>query len=280
MGNLLIGGRALKRTSGFLTFRGKRNLYEILRLALWRLTFAWILYELLGGRILMKDVLALENVTKSYKGATVVNNLSLNIKKGEVFALLGANGAGKTTTIKMILGLTGTTSGKIEVDDGAKIGYSPETPYFPTYLTAMEVMKYYAAIDGDKKKKDKKYLKSLLEMTGLEDSNVKIRFYSKGMTQRLALAQALISDPDILILDEPTAGLDALGRKHNLELLKKLKEEGKTIIINSHILHDIEAICDRGVIMYKGKVVDTWTNGMSEESLEDKFVRLIGGEEE
>ena len=280
MGNLLIGRRALTRTSGFLTFRGKRNLYEILRLALWRLTFAWILYELLGGRILMKDVLALENVTKSYKGATVVNNLSLNIKKGEVFALLGANGAGKTTTIKMILGLTGTTSGKIEVDDGAKIGYSPETPYFPAYLTAMEVMKYYAAIDGDKKKKDKKYLKSLLELTGLEDSNVKIRYYSKGMTQRLALAQALISDPDILILDEPTAGLDELGRKHNLELLKKLKEEGKTIIINSHILHDIEAICDRGVIMYKGKVVDTWTNGMSEESLEDKFVRLIGGEEE
>lgn len=223
----------------------------------------------------MKELLKLENVTKKYKDKTVVDNLSLNISKGEVFALLGANGAGKTTTIKMILGLAKVSSGKIEIEEGAKIGYSPETPYFPPYLTAMEVMSYYAGIEGDKTKKDKRYLKSLLDITGLEDTKVKVKNYSKGMIQRLALAQALISDPDILILDEPTAGLDALGRKHNLELLQKLKEKGKTIIINSHILHDIEAICDRGVIMKKGNVIDTWINGVSHESLEDKFIRLV-----
>ena len=226
----------------------------------------------------MNALLKLENVTKKYKDKTVVDKLSLSIEKGEVFALLGANGAGKTTTIKMILGLAKVSSGEITIEEGTKIGYSPETPYFPPYLTAMEVMSYYAGIEGDKTKKDKKYLKSLLDITGLEDTKVKVRDYSKGMVQRLALAQALIADPDILILDEPTAGLDALGRKHNLELLKSLKEKGKTVIINSHILHDIEAICDRGVIMKKGNVIDTWTNGVSHESLEDKFIRLVGEE--
>lgn len=226
----------------------------------------------------MNEMLRLENVTKKYKNKTVVDNLSLSIEGGEVFALLGANGAGKTTTIKMILGLAKVSEGNITIEEGKKIGYSPETPYFPPYLTAMEVMKYYAGIEGDKTKKDKEYLKSLLDITGLEDTKTKVKDYSKGMIQRLALAQALISDPDILILDEPTAGLDALGRKHNLELMKNLKEQGKTIIINSHILHDIEAICDRGVIMKKGKVIDTWTNGVSHESLEDKFIRLVGEE--
>ena len=226
----------------------------------------------------MNEMLKIENVTKKYKNKTVVDNLSLDIKKGEVFALLGANGAGKTTTIKMILGLAKVSEGKITIEEGKKIGYSPETPYFPPYLTAMEVMSYYAGIEGDKRKKDKEYLRSLLEITGLEDTKTKVKDYSKGMIQRLALAQALISDPDILILDEPTAGLDALGRKHNLELLKKFKEQGKTIIINSHILHDIEAICDRGVIMKKGNIIDTWTNGVSHESLEDKFIRLVGEE--
>ncbi len=224
----------------------------------------------------MNEILKLENVTKSYKDKTVVDALSFSIGKGEVFALLGANGAGKTTTIKMILGLAKPSSGKIEIADGVKSGYSPETPYFPPYLSAMEVMRYYAGIEG--RKKDKEYLEELLDTVGLEDNRTRVKDYSKGMIQRLALAQALIADPDLLILDEPTAGLDALGRKHNLELLRKLKERGKTIIINSHILHDIEAICDRGVIMKKGKVIDSWTNGVSHESLEDKFIRLVGEE--
>lgn len=237
----------------------------------------------------MSGILVLDNVTKEYRGKKVVDELSLDISKGEVFALLGANGAGKTTTIKMILGLAKITSGKISIENGMKIGYSPETPYFPPYLTAMEVMKYYAGIEkenaadrnneGEEEKEksitDKKYLRKLLETVGLEDTKIRVKDYSKGMIQRLALAQALISNPDILILDEPTAGLDAVGRKHNLELLRKLKEAGKTIIINSHILHDIEAICDRGVIMKKGVVVHTWVSGKSSEKLEDLFIDLV-----
>ena len=173
----------------------------------------------------MNEMISLENVTKTYKDKTVVDKLSLSVGKGEVFALLGANGAGKTTTIKMILGLAKVSLGNIKIADGTKIGYSPETPYFPPYLTAMEVLSYYAGIEGDKSKKDKSYLKKLLDVTGLEDTKTKVKNYSKGMIQRLALAQALIADPDILILDEPTAGLDALGRKHNLELLESLKKE-------------------------------------------------------
>ena len=226
----------------------------------------------------MEAMITLKDVKKTYQGRDVVKNLSLTIHKGEVFALLGANGAGKTTTIKMILGLTKVSAGSIEIREGSRIGYSPETPYFPPYLTAMEVMRYYAGLGGDKAPKDKTYLKGLLELAGLEDDKTKAKNFSKGMIQRLALAQALIEDPDVMILDEPTAGLDALGRRHNLDLLRKMKEQGKTIIINSHILHDIEAICDRGVIMKKGEVIDNWTNGISHESLEDKFIRLVGEE--
>lgn len=226
----------------------------------------------------MEAMITLKDVKKTYQGRDVVKNLSLTIHKGEVFALLGANGAGKTTAIKMILGLTKVSAGSIEIRKGSRIGYSPETPYFPPYLTAMEVMRYYAGLGGDKAKKDKTYLKGLLELAGLEDDKTKVKNFSKGMIQRLALAQALIEDPDVMILDEPTAGLDALGRRHNLDLLRKMKEQGKTIIINSHILHDIEAICDRGVIMKKGEVIDNWTNGISHESLEDKFIRLVGEE--
>lgn len=226
----------------------------------------------------MEAMITLKDVKKTYQGRDVVKDLSLTIQKGEVFALLGANGAGKTTTIKMILGLTKVSAGSIEIREGSKIGYSPETPYFPPYLTAMEVMRYYAGLSRNKALKDKARLQSLLELAGLEDTKTKVKNYSKGMIQRLALSQALIEDPDVLILDEPTAGLDALGRKHNLDLLRKMKEQGKTIIINSHILHDIEAICDRGVIMKKGEVIDNWTNGISHESLEDKFIRLVGEE--
>ena len=122
----------------------------------------------------MNEMLRLENVTKKYKNKTVVDNLSLNIEGGEVFALLGANGAGKTTTIKMILGLAKVSEGNITIEEGKKIGYSPETPYFPPYLTAMEVMKYYAGIEGDKTKKDKEYLKSLLDIAGDEDTKTNV----------------------------------------------------------------------------------------------------------
>jgi ABC-2 type transport system ATP-binding protein len=202
----------------------------------------------------MNEMISLENVTKTYKDKTVVDKLSLSVGKGEVFALLGANGAGKTTTIKMILGLAKVSSGNIKIADGTKIGYSPETPYFPPYLTAMEVLSYYAGIEGDKSKKDKSYLKKLLDVTGLEDTKTKVKNYSKGMIQRLALAQALIADPDILILDEPTAGLDPAAAKDTMALFKKINEEGATVILVTHDMDLVASYCDEVVVMEGGKV--------------------------
>lgn len=219
------------------------------------------------------------HITKKYKNVTVVDNLSFQVEEGEVFALLGSNGAGKTTTIKMILGLIQKDSGEIEKKEGLTIGYSPETPYFPPFLTGREALTYYAKIQKIDKTSISNLVGELLEVVGLEDSKTKIKVYSKGMLQRLALAQALLGNPQLLILDEPTAGLDALGRVEMMQLIEKLKKQGKTIILNSHILNDIERVCDRGIIMKKGKILKTWTRQEEHQgkSLEEIFVETVGG---
>lgn len=219
------------------------------------------------------------HITKKYKNVTVVDNLSFQVEEGEVFALLGSNGAGKTTTIKMILGLIQKDAGEIEKKEGLTIGYSPETPYFPPFLTGREALTYYAKIQKIDKTSISNLVGELLEVVGLEDSKTKIKVYSKGMLQRLALAQALLGNPQLLILDEPTAGLDALGRVEMMQLIEKLKKQGKTIILNSHILNDIERVCDRGIIMKKGKILKTWTRQEEHQgkSLEEIFVETVGG---
>lgn len=217
-------------------------------------------------------------LTKTYNDKFVVNSLSFRVNKGEIFALLGSNGAGKTTTIKMLLGLVRADSGSINIDSGVRIGYSPETPYFPPFLTGYEVLDYYAGIQKISKTRRKTEIIRLLEMTGLENDKTRVRNYSKGMLQRLALAQALLDDPELLILDEPTAGLDALGRHEIMQLITKLKAEGKTIIINSHILNDIERICDRGIIIKKGVQMGVWNKSDNNvKSLEEIFIELVGG---
>ena len=217
-------------------------------------------------------------LTKTYNDKFVVNGLSFRVNKGEIFALLGSNGAGKTTTIKMLLGLVRADSGSINIDSGVRIGYSPETPYFPPFLTGYEVLDYYAGIQKISKTRRKAEIIRLLEMTGLENDKTRVRNYSKGMLQRLALAQALLGDPELLILDEPTAGLDALGRHEIMQLITKLKAEGKTIIINSHILNDIERICDRGIIIKKGVQMGVWNKSDNNvKSLEEIFIELVGG---
>lgn len=224
-------------------------------------------------------MLSCRNITKKYKNVTVVDNLSFQVEEGEVFALLGSNGAGKTTTIKMILGLIRKDSGEIEKKEGLTIGYSPETPFFPPFLTGREALTYYAKIQKIDKTLISNLVGELLEVVGLEDSKTKIKVYSKGMLQRLALAQALLGNPQLLILDEPTAGLDALGRVEMMQLIGELKKQGKTIILNSHILNDIERVCDRGIIMKKGKVLKTWTRQEEHQgkSLEEIFVETVGG---
>lgn len=226
-------------------------------------------------------MITISNLTKSYHGKTVVDHLSFTMKEGTLFALLGSNGAGKSTTIKMMLSLVKKDEGNVEIGEGTSIGYSPETPYFPPFLTGMEVLSYYGALQKIPKKNLKEESESLLELVGLEEEKTRIKFYSKGMLQRLALAQALLGNPQVLILDEPCAGLDAMGRIEMIELIDRLKKEGKTILMNSHILSDIEKVCDEGIIMNKGKVLRTFTKDefSEDKKLEDIFVETVSGGE-
>lgn len=224
-------------------------------------------------------MLSCENLKKIYGSKCVVDALSFEVKKGEVFALLGSNGAGKTTTIKMILGLVRPDEGKVEKTGLLAVGYSPETPYFSPYMTGFETLVYYGRVQGLGKEVTRKQAEDLLVKVGLEKDKTKVKYYSKGMLQRLALAQALLGNPELLILDEPTAGLDALGRIEMLKIIKTLKEEGKTVVINSHILTDIEKVCDRGIMMKKGQLMGVWEKHAAEgqPSLEEIFVETMGG---
>ncbi len=223
------------------------------------------------------NMLSCSNLKKIYQKQCVVNDLSFSVKRGEVFALLGSNGAGKTTTIKMILDLIPKDAGNVEIQEGIRIGYSPETPYFHPFLSGREVLEFYGGLQKIPKEELKRQIPVLLERTGLEECKTKVKNYSKGMLQRLALAQALLGDPEFLILDEPSAGLDALGRVEMMHTIQRLKEEGKTILINSHILNDIERVCDRGIIMKKGSLLHEWEKGTDRRSLEEIFVEKIGG---
>lgn len=221
------------------------------------------------------------NLKKTYGNKTVVSDLSFNVNKGEVFGLLGNNGAGKTTTIKMLLGLIKKNGGTIEINPDIKIGYSPETPYFHPFLTAYETMDFFARLQKIDRKIMHREISQILKRVGLTDTEEnKVKNYSKGMIQRLALAQALIGNPDLLILDEPTAGLDAVGRIKMLELIKELKLDGKTIILNSHILNDVERIADRGIIIKNGCLMKEWdyVKDHKAESLEEIFLDAIGRE--
>ena len=223
------------------------------------------------------NMLACSHLKKIYQKQCVVNELSFSVRQGEAFALLGSNGAGKTTTIKMILGLIPKDGGAVKRQEGIRIGYSPETPYFHPFLNAREVLEFYGGLQKISKNELRKQIPMLLERSGLEDNQTKVKNYSKGMLQRLALAQALLGDPQLLILDEPAAGLDALGRVEMMQTIQSLKEEGRTIIINSHILNDIERVCDRGIIIKKGDLLYEWEKEKEVRSLEEIFVEKIGG---
>lgn len=168
--------------------------------------------------------------------------------------------------------------GRIEIKEDETIGYSPETPYFPPFLTGAEVMDYYAGLQKIPAGKRQELVEELLGRVGLEKDAVKVKVYSKGMLQRLALAQALIGDPRLLVLDEPCAGLDAMGRIEMLEIIKGLKRQGKTVILNSHILSDIEKVCDRGIIMGKGRALREWKQEDLADgtTLEDIFLETVG----
>ncbi|HEV7744163.1 MAG TPA: ABC transporter ATP-binding protein [Pyrinomonadaceae bacterium] len=216
-------------------------------------------------------VVEIENLTKDYEVGFVrkrkvraLDGLSLTVSQGEVFGFLGANGAGKTTTLKLLMRLIFPTAGGgrilgqdiADVGMHSRIGYLPENPYFYDYLTALEFLNYCGQLFGLAKSARNDKAKELLNRVGLEENKWKtqLRKFSKGMLQRVGLAQALINDPEVLFLDEPMSGLDPIGRREVRDLIASLGTEGKTVFMCSHILSDIEVLCDRIAIMKSGRL--------------------------
>lgn len=214
-------------------------------------------------------VVSVRGLTKVFKDfwnrpkARAVDNVDFDVKRGEVFGLLGPNGSGKSTTVKLLLGLLNPTKGHIEVfghsprhvKTKARIGYLPEESYLYRYLNSRETLDFFGNLfQLDKRERDNR-AEQLLEMVGLSQTRMRaVGEFSKGMQRRIGLAQALINDPDLVILDEPTSGLDPIGCREIKDLILALARRGKTVILSSHLLSDVEDVCDRVVIYYGGKV--------------------------
>ena len=195
--------------------------------------------------------------------AKAVNDLDFEVREGEVLGLLGPNGSGKSTTVKMLLGLLYPTAGRLtvfgksprDVDTKRLIGYLPEESYLYKYLTAYETLDFFGSLFNLSPLERRKRSEQLLEMVGLSHAKHRpVGEFSKGMTRRIGLAQAMINDPALLILDEPTSGLDPLGCREVKDLILALKKRGKTVLVTSHLLSDVEDVCDRVIILYGGKI--------------------------
>jgi len=192
-----------------------------------------------------------------------LDGLDLEVKRGETFGYIGPNGSGKTTTIKLLMGLNFPTAGQAEVlgqpvgspAANARIGYLPERPYFYDYLTAEEFLHFYGQLHGLDRATRRRRIEELLPMVHMERArNIQLRKFSKGMLQRVGLAQALINEPELVILDEPSSGLDPMGRMLIRDVILSLKAKGVTILLSSHILSDVEEVCDRVAMIAGGKV--------------------------
>lgn len=233
-------------------------------------------------------IIRIENLRKEFnsgfllKRSVAVEALTLSVEEGEIFGFLGPNGAGKTTTIKMLMGLIYPTSGKAflmerpinDVSIRKEIGYLPEQPYFYDYLTAEEFLNFYGGLFEISRTLLVSRIRELLHLVGLTGKEkTQLRKFSKGMLQRIGIAQAIINDPKLIILDEPMSGLDPIGRKEVRDIILHLKGEGKTIFFSSHILPDVEMICDRIGIIGRGNLlnigrVEELISGMGIKSLE------------
>ena len=213
------------------------------------------------------EVNELTKIFKSKLGKqniTALDNFSLSVESGTVFGLLGPNGAGKTTLIKVLLGITFPTAGGASVLNSnisnykirSRIGYLPENHKFPNYLTAEQVLKYFSKLSGYENLKLNDRIDELLSLVRMSKwKKIKIKKFSKGMMQRLGLAQAMMHEPDLIFLDEPTDGVDPIGRKEIRDVLLDLKEKGTTIFLNSHLLSEVELVSDRVAILNYGKLI-------------------------
>ena len=240
----------------------------------------------------MTPVIEIRDLTVDYANKRVLDGLSFNVNQGEIFGFLGPNGAGKSTAIKTILGLIFQRSGSVLLhglppvnpDSRKKIGFLPEEAHYYRFLTPVEILTFYGSICGVAKTTLKTRIVKLLELVGLtEVKNKQIGAFSKGMTQKISLAQALIHEPETLILDEPTSGLDPISRMDLRKILKELKNQGRTVFFSSHELSEVELLCDSIAIIESGRLIQSGALrdvvGDKERNLEQFFIHTIKGRE-
>ena len=244
----------------------------------------------------MEAILQIEKLTVEFRSRELgqgtkvaVNGLDLSVQSGEVFGFLGPNGAGKTTTMNVLLGFVNATSGSASIFgvdvrqpiSRQRIGFLPELTYYYKFLSAEELLRFYARIFRIPRAEIDQRVDAVLKLVELESARKRqIKTYSKGMQQRVGLAQALINNPDLLILDEPTSGLDPIGRMKVREIIQRLKNEGKTVFFSSHELGEVETVCDRVAILHQGelKVVGRVSDLVKQYQthLEQVFLKIIG----
>jgi len=216
-----------------------------------------------------EDVVVVRDVVKDFRVGLgvrkkrVLDGIGFSVRRGEIFGFVGPNGAGKTTTLKVLLGLIHATAGQAsilghevhETEFRRKVGFLPENPYFYDYLTGREILHFYARLSGVPVEGRARRVDELLARVSLSHAaDARLRTYSKGMLQRIGIAQALVHDPEVVFLDEPMSGLDPIGRKEIRDLILQLHGDGKTIFMNTHILTDVEMLCDRVAIIVKGRI--------------------------
>lgn len=235
-----------------------------------------------------EPVIQIRNLTKTYrdfwgrKKVQALNSLSLDVNKGEVFGLLGPNGSGKTTTMKLLLGLLFPTEGEIsilgksasDVSKNERIGYLPEESYLYRFLNAEETLDFYGRLFDISAEERRERTNHLIELVGLQHARRRqLKEYSKGMTRRIGLAQALINNPDLVLLDEPTSGLDPEGTSDMKRMIHELRDQGKTVVMCSHLLSDVQDICDRIAILYDGELKELGrVDDLLKEQHETQFV--------
>jgi ABC-2 type transport system ATP-binding protein len=227
---------------------------------------------------------AVDGLGKTYGEVVAVDEVSLQVAAGEAVGLLGPNGAGKTTTVKILVGLTHPSAGHARVFGAAptdpvarsRLGYLPELFRFPEWLSGREVLEVHARLAGMEPRARRRRILEVLEQVGLAGrGDERVRTYSKGMTQRLGLAQALVARPALVLLDEPTSGLDPLGRRLVRQVIADLKAEGTAVLLNSHLLTDVEMVCDRVVVLDRGRV--RWSGPLDELVHAGALLRVRGG---